>query len=51
MSSLQAQIKQTPTEAVHDNVAPEVDRVLQDIADYVHNYKIESPLAVCVDCS
>ncbi|KAI0374030.1 2-methylcitrate dehydratase [Pilatotrama ljubarskyi] len=26
-------------------VRPEPDKVLQDIADYVHNYKIESPLA------
>ncbi|TEB38287.1 2-methylcitrate dehydratase [Coprinellus micaceus] len=26
-------------------VRPEADQVLQDIADYVHNYKIESPLA------
>ncbi|EJF65314.1 2-methylcitrate dehydratase [Dichomitus squalens LYAD-421 SS1] len=26
-------------------VRPEPDQVLQDIADYVHNYKIESPLA------
>lgn len=24
---------------------PEADRVVQDIADYVHNYKIESDLA------
>jgi len=26
-------------------VRPEADKVLQDIADYVHNYKIDSPLA------
>ncbi|KAI0706837.1 2-methylcitrate dehydratase [Cerioporus squamosus] len=26
-------------------VRPEPDKVLQDIADYVHNYKIDSPLA------
>ena len=26
-------------------VRPEADQVLQDIADYVHNCKIESPLA------
>lgn len=40
-----AQLKETPTEAVHDNKAAEVDQVLKDIADYVHDYKIESPLA------
>lgn len=28
-----------------DNVRPEPDKVLQDIADYVHSYKIDSPLA------
>ena len=26
-------------------VRPEPDKVLQDIADYVHNYNIDSPLA------
>lgn len=31
---------------VTDNKRPPPDQVLQDIADYVHNYKIESPLAV-----
>ena len=25
---------------------PQPDKVLVDIADYVHNYKVESPLAV-----
>ncbi|KAK9384043.1 MmgE/PrpD family-domain-containing protein [Kockiozyma suomiensis] len=29
-----------------DNVRPEPDRVLQDIADYVHSYKIDSPVAI-----
>jgi len=43
-----AQIKETSTEAVHDNKAADVDQVLKDIADYVHDYKIESPLAVCL---
>lgn len=43
-----AQIKETPTEAVYDNKAADVDQVLKDIADYVHDYKIESPLAVCL---
>lgn len=28
-----------------DNTKPAVDKVVQDIADYVHDYKIESPLA------
>lgn len=31
---------------VKQNERPEPDRVLQDIADYVHNYEINSPLAV-----
>lgn len=31
---------------VKQNERPEPDRVLQDIADYVHNYQIDSPLAV-----
>lgn len=43
-----AQIKETPIEAVHDNKAADVDQVLKDIADYVQDYKIESPLAVCL---
>lgn len=48
MSKVSAsQIKDTPTEAVHDNKVAEVDQVLKDIADYVHDYKIESPLAAC----
>lgn len=29
-----------------DNVRPQPDKVLQDIADYIHNYKIDSPVAV-----
>ncbi len=28
-----------------DNVRPDADKVLQDIADYVHNYKIDSKVA------
>ncbi|VVT49471.1 uncharacterized protein SAPINGB_P002286 [Magnusiomyces paraingens] len=28
-----------------NNVRPEPDQVLQDIADYIHNYKIDSPVA------
>lgn len=32
--------------AVIDNRAPEVDKVLEDIAEYVHNYEIKSDLAV-----
>jgi hypothetical protein len=32
---------------VNQNEKPEPDQVLQDIADYVHNYEITSPLAVC----
>lgn len=28
-----------------DNVRPQPDQVLQDIADYIHNYKIDSPVA------
>lgn len=31
---------------VNQNERPEPDQVLKDIADYVHNYKIDSPLAV-----
>ncbi|KAF5094920.1 hypothetical protein D0Z00_003337 [Geotrichum galactomycetum] len=30
---------------MNDNSRPEPDQVLRDIADYVHDYKIESPLA------
>lgn len=30
---------------VTDNERPEADKVLQDIASYVHSYKIDSPLA------
>ena len=29
-----------------DNTTPAVDKVVQDIADYVHDYQIDSPLAV-----
>lgn len=29
-----------------DNTKPAVDKVVQDIADYVHDYEITSPLAV-----
>ncbi|KAF8472103.1 MmgE/PrpD family-domain-containing protein [Kalaharituber pfeilii] len=43
MPSLQKPEGATPV--VNDNMAPEVDKVLKDIADYVHDYKIESPLA------
>ncbi|KAF7321686.1 hypothetical protein MKEN_00690000 [Mycena kentingensis (nom. inval.)] len=32
--------------AGESTVRPEADKVLQDIADYVHGYKIDSPLAV-----
>ena len=38
--------QQTPAEARRDNKAADVDLVLQDIANYVYGYKIESPLAV-----
>lgn len=31
---------------VNQNERPEPDQVLKDIADYVHNYEIDSPLAV-----
>lgn len=31
-----------------DNTKPAVDKVVQDIADYVHDYEITSPLAVSV---
>lgn len=31
---------------VKQNERPEPDQVLKDIADYVHNYEINSPLAV-----
>ncbi|ANB15866.1 Pdh1p [Sugiyamaella lignohabitans] len=31
---------------ITDNVRPEPDKVLRDIADYVHNYKIDSSVAV-----
>jgi hypothetical protein len=31
---------------VADNTRPAVDKVVQDIADYVHDYEITSPLAV-----
>ena len=34
-----------PAPAV-DNTTPAVDKVVQDIADYVHDYEITSPLAV-----
>lgn len=30
---------------ITDNARPEADKVLQDIADYVHDYKVDSPLA------
>jgi len=33
----------TPTA---DNTRPAVDKVVQDIADYVHDYEIKSDLAV-----
>lgn len=29
-----------------DNTRPAVDKVVQDIADYVHDYEIKSDLAV-----
>ena len=29
-----------------DNTKPAVDKVVRDIADYVHSYQIDSPLAV-----
>ena len=32
-------------DAAESAVRPEPDRVLQDIADYVHNYKVDSELA------
>lgn len=38
--------QQTPAEARRNNQAADVDLVLKDIADYVYDYKIESPLAV-----
>ncbi|CAN6623200.1 2-methylcitrate dehydratase, mitochondrial [Trichomonascus vanleenenianus] len=31
---------------ITDNVRPQPDKVLRDIADYVHDYKIESPVAM-----
>ena len=31
--------------AAESAVRPDPDQVIQDIADYVHNYKIDSPLA------
>lgn len=34
----------TPT-IITNNVRPDPDQVLQDIADYVHNYEIDSPVA------
>jgi len=37
-----------PASIVKQNVRPEPDQVLQDIADYVHSYEITSPLAVSV---
>ncbi|KAK9465578.1 MmgE/PrpD family-domain-containing protein [Lipomyces arxii] len=31
---------------ITDNVRPEPDQALTDIADYVHSYKVDSPLAI-----
>ncbi|KAI0775720.1 2-methylcitrate dehydratase [Trametes elegans] len=40
-----AALARTMSSHAESAVRPEPDQVLQDIADYVHNYKIESPLA------
>ncbi|KAI5809796.1 MmgE/PrpD family-domain-containing protein [Peziza echinospora] len=46
MSTFNAELKpDTTAKTLQDNAAADVDQVLKDIADYVHNYKIESPLA------
>ncbi|ODQ64720.1 2-methylcitrate dehydratase [Nadsonia fulvescens var. elongata DSM 6958] len=31
---------------IYDNARPQPDKVLRDISEYVHNYKIDSPLAL-----
>ncbi|KAK9330845.1 MmgE/PrpD family-domain-containing protein [Lipomyces starkeyi] len=31
---------------ITDNIRPEPDKVLQEIADYVHHYEIDSPVAI-----
>lgn len=44
--SVMAANKSAAQTIVKQNERPEPDKVLQDIADYVHNYEINSPLAV-----
>ncbi|KAL7266516.1 ATP-binding cassette transporter CGR1 [Rhizina undulata] len=43
-SAMSSNLSSIPAGA-QDNKRPEPDQVLQDIADYVHNYEITSPLA------
>jgi 2-methylcitrate dehydratase len=46
LPKLRTPIARTMSSAIiTDNVRPQPDKVLQDIADYVHSYKIDSPLA------
>ena len=47
-SAVSSSMMSAPASIVKQNVRPEPDQVLQDIADYVHSYEITSPLAVSV---
>jgi len=47
-SAVSSSMMSAPASIVKQNVRPEPDQVLQDIADYVHSYEITSPLAVRV---
>ena len=47
-STVSSSMMSAPASIVKQNVRPEPDQVLQDIADYVHSYEITSPLAVRV---
>ncbi|KAG7098773.1 ATP-binding cassette transporter CGR1 [Marasmius oreades] len=43
--ALSTRTRNMSTHHGESTVRPEADRVLQDIADYIHNYKVESDLA------
>ena len=45
LSNQQQQQQQNYSSHITNNVKPEPDKVMQDIADYVHSYKIDSDLA------